>query len=939
MSEGISAVQGQYNIALVILSYCVAVIASHVTLELAGRLRDPLRRAPLLWLFGGALSMGTGIWSMHFIGMLAFDLPITVLYDLGLTTLSWAIAVLVSGFALHIVRRGVVGLRGLPLPGFFMGLGISAMHYTGMAAMQMSPPIQYDPLLFVLSVVIAIVASMAALWIAFNLSKARPNLLVLSKVGAALVMGSAIVGMHYTAMAAANFDPNSLCLARGPLLDVMWMAYSLASFTILFLTATILISIYDARLASALARSAQQLREANEELEQRVQERTINLAREEARKGAILTAALDCIISADAKGVVTEFNPAAESTFGYTRAEAVGQNLTDLIIPSENRAACATGLNRFLVTRRSQMIGSRIEVPVMRKNGECFPAELAILDVEVGGDVFLTAYLRDITARKEAELALQSAKEAAEAGSRAKSAFLATMSHEIRTPMNAMIGLLEVLSLSSLDAEQKDTVGLIRESSKSLLRLIDDILDFSKIEAGKLELHEEPTSLSRLVEHAAQIFSSVASGKGILFSRTIDPRIASAVWVDRLRLRQIINNFLSNAIKFTDRGQVELAVDLVGREQEHDVVSIAVRDTGVGMGPMARERLFKPFIQGDPDIERRFGGTGLGLAISKRLADLLGATIDVESAPHVGTRVSLTLSLRRATDAELREVQPETVEVIASQIRHRKRAPSVAEAAANGSLVLVVDDHPTNCRVLARQLGLLGFAVETAGNGQEALERWRRGGIGLLITDCQMPVMDGYALARSIRQAEADRAHGKKSPAPARLPIIAVTANTLAEAISACRDAGMDEVLTKPLELANLKRTVDRWVPVGVPEQAHEASAFDEAAIQALANGDKTIEDEVLEEYRQANDADLAAAAEAFAAAEFEDVRSAAHRIKGAARMIGAASLSEAAASLELAARSGDANSMQYAWATVQTESERLYTSIDARAAERTSIS
>jgi CheY-like chemotaxis protein/anti-sigma regulatory factor (Ser/Thr protein kinase) len=505
--------------------------------------------------------------------------------------------------------------------------------------------------------------------------------------------------------------------------------------------------------------------------------------------------------------------------------------------------------------------------------------------------------------------------------------------------MNAMIGLLEVLSLSTLDAEQKDSVALIRDSSKSLLRLIDDILDFSKIEAGKLELHEEPTSLPTLVEHAAQIFSGVASGKGILFSLSIDPRISSAVWVDRLRLRQIINNFLSNAIKFSDRGQVELAMELVQRESERDVVCIAVRDTGVGMGPMARERLFKPFIQGDPDIERRFGGTGLGLAISKRLADLLGATIEVQSAPQVGTRITLTLALRRATDAELRKVQPETIEVIASDIRHRKRAPSVAEASACGNLVLIVDDHPTNCRVLARQLGLLGFAIETASNGREAFERWSRGGIGLLITDCQMPVMDGYELARSIRQVESTRKPATSGSSTAeRVPIIAVTANTLAEAINECRAAGMDEVLTKPIELANLKRTVDRWHPITEGSQPESATVFDNMALRALANGNETLEGEVLEEYRQANDADLAAAALAMAEEEFEDVRSAAHRIKGAARMIGATGLSDAAASLELAARSGDSTSTQTAWAAVQSESERLYTSIQARAEERQAL-
>ena len=921
------------------LSYSVAVIASHVTLELAGRLRDPLTRAPMLWLIGGALSMGTGIWSMHFIGMLAFDLPIAVLYDLGLTTLSWAIAVAVSGFALQIVRRGVASTHKLMLPGLFMGIGISAMHYTGMAAMQMSPGIRYDPLLFVLSVLIAIVACMAALWIAFNLCKARPDLFALSKVCAALVMGAAIVGMHYTAMAAANFDPDSVCLARGPLIDVMWMAYTLGSFTILFLTATILISIYDARLASALARSAQQLRQANEELERRVEERTVNLAREEARKGAILTAALDCIISADATGVFTEFNPAAERTFGYSRAEAIGRKLTDLIIPPEHRAACTEGLNHFLVTRLSHMVGNRIEVTVMRKNGEHFPAELAIFDVEVDGEVFFTAYLRDITERKEAERNLQSAKEAAEAGSRAKSAFLATMSHEIRTPMNAMIGLLEVLSLSALDTEQKESVALIRESSKSLLRLIDDILDFSKIEAGKLELHEEPTSLSALVEHAAQIFSGVASAKGISFSRNFDPRIYSAVWVDRLRLRQIINNFLNNAIKFTDRGQVELGVELVQRESERDVVRIAVRDTGVGMGPMARERLFKPFVQGDPDIERRFGGTGLGLAISKRLADLLGATINVQSAPQLGTRVTLTLALRHASDAELQAVQPETVETIASEIQQRKPAPSIAEASASGNLVLVVDDHPTNCRVLATQLGLLGFAVEKASSGQEALDRWSRGDIGLLLTDCQMPGMDGYELARSIRHAESARALNMNGrPLAKRLPIIAVTANIFAEAVEECRAAGMDEVLTKPIELAGLKRAIDRWLPTAKGTQPDAASSFNDTTIRTLANGDETLARELLEEYRDANDVDLAAAARSMHEEGFEGVRSAAHRIKGAARMIGATGLSEAAASLELAARSGDSAAMRTAWSAVQSESERIYSFIESRTAERQGV-
>jgi diguanylate cyclase len=272
--------RSSYSIQLVLLSYLVAVLASHVTLSLAQRLRptDGTSTAyrPLYWpwIFGGAFSMGTGIWSMHFVGMLAFHLPIQVVYDLRLTATSYVIAVVVSAFALRRFRRNDTTARGIVLPGVFIGVGIAAMHYTGMAAMRMSPPIYYDPLLFATSVLIAIGAAIAALWIAFSLPRGRQGW---HKLAAASVMGAAIVGMHYTGMAAANFAPDAVCISSGPRLDATWLAITISAFTFLILGSTLLLSVVDARLQSTIARSAEVLRIANDELEHRVLERTEQL--------------------------------------------------------------------------------------------------------------------------------------------------------------------------------------------------------------------------------------------------------------------------------------------------------------------------------------------------------------------------------------------------------------------------------------------------------------------------------------------------------------------------------------------------------------------------------------------------------------------------------------------------------------------------------------
>jgi diguanylate cyclase (GGDEF)-like protein len=261
-------VVGVYDLKLVALSLAVAVVASYTALDLASRVSQTHGRRSWLWLLGGAFSMGTGIWSMHFIGMLAFHLPIPIAYDGWLNTLSWLIAVVVSGTALFVVRRPAMTRGNLSAGAALMGIGISGMHYTGMASMRMSPPIEYHPVLFIASVVIAIGASLAALWIAFQLRKKHSAGAVLAKLGSALVMGMAITGMHYTGMAAARFAPDSVCLAAGSATGISnpVLAGLIAAATVTILLVTLVISAFDTQLAAHAARHAEALRAANEQL-------------------------------------------------------------------------------------------------------------------------------------------------------------------------------------------------------------------------------------------------------------------------------------------------------------------------------------------------------------------------------------------------------------------------------------------------------------------------------------------------------------------------------------------------------------------------------------------------------------------------------------------------------------------------------------------------
>ena len=496
------------------------------------------------------------------------------------------------------------------------------------------------------------------------------------------------------------------------------------------------------------------------------------------------------------------------------------------------------------------------------------------------------------------------------AANQAKSSFLSMMSHEIRTPLNGVLGMLELLSLGKLDAQQRSTMRIVQDSGRSLLRIIDDILDFSKIEAGKIEVHPEVTSISRVVTSVAAVYSGNASSKGLVLKAHVDRRISPAVLVDPLRLQQILNNLVSNAIKFTSRGSVVIDAELAGRRDGNDLVKISVADTGIGISAEGQAALFQPFSQADSHVARTFGGTGLGLSIGQRLAGLMRGSIEIESRLGRGTTATVTLPLPVADPSLLPSEDAGAPRDVDTLVGARREPPSLAQAEAEGTLVLIVDDHPINRLLLARQVSVLGYAHEAVENGREALRRWESGRFGLVMTDCNMPEMDGYELARAIRSRE--RATGRGP-----IVIVACTANALAGEAQNCFAAGMDDYIAKPVDLAKLAAKLDRWLPLPRTSRSG-AQAIDRRVLAQIAGDDPGLEQRVLAQFARVTLDDADVLRSAFEARDLSLLTQTAHRIKGASASVGAVALGELGARLEAAGRVGD-------WEAIATMREELH--------------
>ena len=1005
---------GQHDPMLVALSVCLAIFASTMGLHATEQARAlTSSRLRSLTLVAGSLALGCGVWGMHFIGMLAYQLCTTVDYDSALTIASVLPSVGASWVALKLLSQDEVSHAQRVGAGVLMGAGIGAMHYTGMAAMQMSAVLRYDPWGFALSIVVAVALAVLALWVRHGLAVRLPQHSGWPHtVLTGCVMGMAISGMHYTGMAAARYVGNPTQEFDVPANDNLPLALGIALVTVV---ASVLVGA-----AVGLARYRQVL---------------ARMESKEARLRAITDTSSDGIIVFDEQGIVHKFNPSAERIFGVPAAQMLGHSVTQVMV-EPHRSVALNSFDTFLQAV-SQSMGLELESHCVRSDGTRVPIRLImgrmaslqerlyvafitdiserqrmefalreseaqfrslianipgisyrcrmepgwpmvyiseaaeritgwptsafmgtppqisfaqlvppsdvgriaaivkqaaetsepfVLEFELrthsgelrwmwghgsiahasdGSVKWLDGVLLDITERRQMEDELVRAKERAEAAAQARTNFLANMSHEIRTPMNAVLGFTDVVLDGELQPSQRKHLETVHKSARSLLHLLNDILDSSKLDRGALELESLAFSLPELARQVCAEQSIQAERKHLKLRCQVTSEADSIVQGDPHRIRQVLLNLLGNAIKFTERGEVELSC-----QREGEQVHFRVRDTGIGIAPERLASIFEAFTQADASMSRRFGGTGLGTTIAKQLTELMGGRIWAESTPGVGSTFHVTLPL------------PISQERVAAQTE------DAAALLLPRLRMLVVDDVPQNTELVCLVMGRQGHQLTVAHNGREALARFGEQAFDVVLMDVQMPVMDGLSASREIRSLEARRGSG-------RTPIIALSASVLDDDRSAALEAGMDGFACKPLDLAALHREIARVTGKAMArtESADAGPAASQPMSQPMSQpaSQPSWLDPQSGAQRWGDHASWSAALQRFArgqatpACDPEDAsndahkdtparRAEAHRLRGAAANLGLPRLTQAAAAVEATPDDAPQAQQQAAW-------------------------
>jgi PAS domain S-box-containing protein len=722
-------IAGSYDYRLVALSVLIAMLASYAALDLASRVTAAHGRSRLAWLSVGATAMGIGIWSMHYIGMLAFSLPVPVFYDWPTVLLSLLAAIFASAIALLIVSREKMGLLAAMVGSVIMGGGIAAMHYIGMAAMRLPAMCDFSYALVSLSIVLAIIISLVALFLTFYFrDKVKEKWLL--KIASAVLMGSAIPVMHYTGMAAAVFMYTGQSPDLSHAISVSALGVTgITIVTFMVLGLAVLTAMVDRRF-SALGASEERLR-------------------------LIINTAMDAVITVNADGLITNWNSEAEEIFGWSAQEALSQKLSELIMPRQYQGDHDRDLERFLRAGGELTARQRTETTAQHRDGNEFPVEMAISPVRFDGQWIFSIFIRDIRERKRTQKELLDAKEAAEEANRAKSIFLANMSHELRTPLNAIIGYSEMLEEETEGLGKETVVGdlqKIQSAGKHLLALINDILDLSKIEAGKMILHLETFDVAQMIGEIVSTMQPAAAKN----ASSVQVNVANVreMHADLIKVRQILLNLLSNACKFTDHGVISLNV---GRQviDGRDWLQFEVGDTGIRMTPLQTKKLFKEFSQVDTSVSRRYGGTGLGLAITNRFIQMMRGTIEVESEAGRGS----TFTVRRPAEVRLEGSEP-TFSPLAINV------PVLSQTVPpNRGTILVIDDDPSVGDLMHRSLTKLGFRVLVGTSGAEGLRLAKEVRPFLITLDVLIPEPDGWSVLRQVRA----------DPELANVPVIMVT--------------------------------------------------------------------------------------------------------------------------------------------------------------------
>jgi PAS domain S-box-containing protein len=622
-------------------------------------------------------------------------------------------------------------------------------------------------------------------------------------------------------------------------------------------------------------------------------ERTAQAASQ--RFESVLRGATECsIIATDLDGTITVFNAGAERMLGYRADELIGNATFARLHDSAELAARAAELK--LATPRAALVAAARrgeaetrEWTYIRKDGARLLVSVSVTGMrdEDGSLVGFIGIATDISERKAVE--------------QMKDQFVSMVSHELRTPMNGVIAMAELLLETDLKDDQREFAETIHDSGRTLVVIVNDILDLARLQAGQVEFENIELDVRSVVDHVVDLLVTPARRKGVELVGIVDRAVPRLLCGDPGRLRQVLTNLIANAIKFTDAGEVSARVSVASETQRDLVLLCEVKDTGIGIAAETMEHLFEPFRQADSSVTRRYGGTGLGLAICKRLVDGLGGEISVSSQIGSGSSFGFTVTLSKPDAA------PAPGERFAPARRHARDAAVSSSIRADAPLVVVVDDVEVNRRVAERMLARLGYRTQTADGGRAALEILTRTECAAILMDCRMPDMDGAAATTEIRRREGAMRH---------TPIIAMTAHAQNSDRDRCLSQGMDDYMSKPVELAIVARLLARWAPmpttapVGAPDAVEVGTAERVLDPKVLAQilaleepGEPSLLVELIDAFRNSSAGYLVKLTGALQTGDHETVLDVAHTLKGAAAALGAERVRAIAWALEMRGR------------------------------------
>ncbi|MEK6266535.1 MAG: ATP-binding protein [Clostridium sp.] len=649
-------------------------------------------------------------------------------------------------------------------------------------------------------------------------------------------------------------------------------------------------------LSEAFNRMAQQLYILINNLEEKVKDRTLEFEKinnalkvSEGNIRLLLDSTAEGIYGIDMKGNCTFCNVSCLRMLGYkSQDELLLKNMHWKIHykHSDGTYFPIEECKVFDAINNGERIHVEDEV-FWRADGICFPVQyFSHPQYHDGKVVGAVVTFTNITQRKQHEDEIIKAKEEAEYANVAKSLFLANMSHEIRTPMNGIIGFLQLLENTGLNSEQVEFIHIMRTSTDALLTVINDILDISKIESGKLELEHIVFDIYLTMEMVVTLFNARANEKGLQLNLIVRPDIPQFVVGDPTRLRQVVSNLISNALKFTEKGEVFIEACLNKQSDETIEVLFTVKDTGIGITAQEISKLFKPFIQADQSSTRKYGGTGLGLAICKDIVEMMDGEINVISEKGIGTTFEFTILLRKAEDNKVQLPSDHSIMKIGEKIVFK---PDVK--------ILLVEDTKVNRMLFIRLLKMKGYCCDIALNGEEAVNACVKSNYDIIFMDCQMPVMDGYEATRRIRKAQGDGKH---------TIIVAMTAYVMKGDVEKCIEEGMDEFLGKPIDFVEVTKILQKYAGnTAIETKAYGTNVYSETTLSLMnASGfDKVTCEELLDEFYLFAESIINEIKENIFNNKFDDVGILLHKLKGAAGNVRAKELQNYAMEAEQALR------------------------------------